>query len=196
MTFDLRIWISSAKPNLYTLMDWKQRQWLTMFFTMVNDNWSLMIWNLWQLVLYISTWSQEKEWAGAGVEDATDTPWNWWWEASGSQVSEERDSTWWGQDGILRNWGQDQILKYWNIGDKVELWWLLKALSCPRTSCPMLARVLYMMSGQAREGILELRAISKVNSFRGRPFGRDCSDSFLEMLCYGFWLIEIQQKRQ
>ena len=60
----------------------------------------------------------------------------------------------------------------------------------------MLARVLYMMSGQAREGILELRAISKVNSFRGRPFGRDCSDSFLEMLCYGFWLIEIQQKRQ
>ena len=177
-------------------MNWKQRQWLTMFLTMVNDNWSLVIWNLWQLVLYISTWSQEKEWAGAGVEEATDTPWNWWWEASGSQVSEGRDATWWGQDGILRYWGQDQILKYWNIFNKMELWWLLKALSCCTTSCPMLARVLYMMSGQASEGILDLRAISKVNSFRGRPFGRDCSDSFLEMLCYGFWLIEIQQKRQ
>ena len=48
-----------------------------MLFTMVNDNWSLMIWNLWQLVLYISTWSQAKEWAEAGEEDATDTPWNW-----------------------------------------------------------------------------------------------------------------------
>ena len=46
------------------------------------------------------------------------------------------------------------------------------------TSFPVLARVWNMMSGQAREGRLELRASSRVASSCGRPLCRE-GDSFL-----------------
>ena len=47
------------------------------------------------------------------------------------------------------------------------------------TSFPVLARVWNMMSGQAREGRLELRARSRVASSCGRPVCREARDSFL-----------------
>ena len=48
------------------------------------------------------------------------------------------------------------------------------------TSFPVLARVWNMMSGQAREGRLELRASSRVASSCGRLVFREARDSFLE----------------
>ena len=47
------------------------------------------------------------------------------------------------------------------------------------TSFPVVARVWNMMSGQAREGRLELRARSRVASSCGRPLCREARDSFL-----------------
>ena len=52
------------------------------------------------------------------------------------------------------------------------------------TSFPVLAKVWNMMSGQAREGRLELRARSRVASSCGRPVCREARDSFL-VICKG-----------
>ena len=84
-----------------------------------------------------------------------ETPWNSWRKAIGSQVSEGREVTC--KKGMITHLE----------GYKMS------------TSFPVVARVLNMMSGQTREGRLELRASSRVASSRGTLVFKVERDSFL-----------------
>ena len=84
-----------------------------------------------------------------------ETPWNSWRNASGSQVSEGREVTC--KRGMITH------LEGYNTS----------------TSFPVVARELNMMSGQTREGRLELRASSRVASSRGTLVFKVERDSFL-----------------
>ena len=84
-----------------------------------------------------------------------ETPWNSWRNASGSQVSEGREVTC--KRGMITH------LEWYKMS----------------TSFPVVARVLNMMSGQTREGRLELRASSRVASSRGTLVFKVERDSFL-----------------